>query len=61
MHKQLSLHTPSNLDLETLETFFVQRHDLLDRSVRWVRERASMGQNATISCLSAQEAAVKRN
>ena len=38
MHKQLPLYTPSNLDLETLEKFFVQRHDLLDRSVRWIRE-----------------------
>ncbi len=38
MYKQLPLYTPSNLDLETLEKFFVQRHDLLDRSVRWIRE-----------------------
>ncbi len=36
--KHLSAYTPSNMSPETLETIFVQRHKLLEKSVGWIEE-----------------------
>lgn len=38
INKALSAYTPSNMDADTLEAMFVQRHQLLAQSVGWVEE-----------------------